>query len=74
MAALANKKSTIDVCAIKNRSVKSTWSGDAVLLVYLVQPLLSLRVPAGHYTELANLALVMHENTTTKEIEKALVS
>lgn len=73
IAAFANKKSTVDVCAIKNHSVKSTWSGDVVLLVNLVQPLLHLRVPEEHYTELVNFALVMHVDTTTKDIENALV-
>lgn len=74
MTALANKKSTTDVCSIKNRSVKSTWLGDAAMLVNLVQPLLSLRVPEEHYIELVDLALVMHLDTTTKQIESALVS
>lgn len=74
LTAFANKKSTIDVCAIKNHDVKSTWTGDAVLLMNLVKPLLVLRVPQEHYTELVNLAFVMHLDTTTKDIENALVS
>lgn len=70
---MANKKSTIDVCAIKSHNVKSQWTGDTVSLLQLAEPLLLLRVPEEHYTELINLARVMKLDTTTNEIEMALV-
>lgn len=74
ITAFANKKSTIDVCAIKNHGVKNQWGGDTILLLNLVEPLFSLRVPEEHYTKLINLAKVAGVDTTTKEIDDALVS